>query len=768
VTLFISNPSRGGAAPSAAGDPVGVKATDPIQVSLRDDSSFVDITDIQVDVGYSRAHALGTGGTFDLQLPRTKLGSIFNPGQFPANTTIATVGSEVQVTKTSGQPGASVYFTSLDRGDALDMSAVFTSVFHVITASTYAPSDPIGPVIGLEHGPRNTAVYCFFTDDGVTKKIRICGPSTLGVRAPDTSVTYDWSTNPENQYVIFWNEAKKQVEVWVDNTAGAGGIGTTTQLAAIPIDQFQPFSGVSVPAGGANDITGIYGVEGSSGTSAGIAGVAVGTDAGFPFINGGRTGGWKTYLDTDISVGFSGTVNPTRQPRGGAWFKATSNLDAAGQIIPSAGGYCRLLKNTPAKNFSIFRSDPGFARTATDGILLEFKCATSTSGGVGFETGAAIQISDGTSLFELDFLFDGATHNIGLLKNGGNPSTPADHFLSTTPIDYTLRTLRLVIDPRRGLIDLFDAADLTTPLVTWPLDRVQLPSAATTQIAVGLPITTTQAVGAFDLYSLKYSYIYQAWEVRDVVLPTGADPAFAQSSSGTAGGPLNEAVMPGVLPLPYTSGGGGGGSGTALLEADGLHIICAGGALLYYTRSAFIDVNRGGVVEVGMKVDAWHELERTGAYVILDDSIKAYMLSFVETAEGRFVCVPLAAGVLQFQEYAGETGPASKLSVAVDWTVFHTYRLERRPRDGVYLYIDNKLALVIPDTARYAFPQTQLSLPAIAFGQFSQEGAETVWKFVRGSFGSGYEISTILDRPESELNKRLNNVRATIVVSAGP
>lgn len=769
MTLFISNPSRGGAAPSAAGDPVGVKAVDPILVSLRETSTFVNISTIQLGVGFEKVHGLGTS-PFDKQLPRTRLGSLFNPTQFSNSASVAVSGSEVQVSKTGSAAGASVFFTSVDRGERTDYSAVFSSVFHVIAASTYAAGDPIGPVIGLEHGPRNTAVYCFFTDDGTTKKIRVCGPLTNGSRSPDVSVTYDWSAHTENQYIIFWNEALKTVELWVDDTAGAGGIGNATRLESIAISQFQQFGGTSAPAGGANDITGIYGVEGSSGTSAGIASVAVGVDTGFPFINGGRSGGWKSYLDTDITVGFGGAVDPTRLGRGGAWFRGTTNPDPSGQILPSPGGFCRLLKQTPSTNFSVFRNEPGFVRTSTDGLMVEFQCNLSVTGGVGFATGAAIQVSDGTTLFQLDFLFDGNTRNVGLLRVGGDPSIPSDHFLGTAAIDYALATLRLVVDPRRGLIDLFDAADLSKPVATWNLDRSQLPTATTTQIAVGLPVDSTPAVGAFDIYSLKYTYIYQAWETRDGTIPTAADPAYgANSAGGGSDGPLDLSCMPGVVPIPYSpgTGGGGGGSGTGALEADGYNIVATGGQTLFFERAAFLDSNRGGVIETRVQVTAWHPLVRTGVFVILDDGTNSFMLSFVDTDEGRFVAIPLSDGVGGFQEITGATGMGALLSVAVDWTVARTYRLERRPRDGVYLFIDNVVALVLPDSARYSFPLTQLHGQAVAFGQFTDEGATSVWQFVRDFFGSGYELSTMLNQTQAALSAKLSNARTTVVVTAG-
>ncbi len=768
MTLFISNPSRGEVAPSVPGDPTNVKAVSPIRASVRNTTGLVTRANVQLGVGYSLVHGRGVDGPFEKTLQRTKIGSIQTPPSFISAVTMSVVGSELQITRPDSQPGASTYFTSLDRGERTDLSAVFSAVFHVVGAPSGAyGSDPMGPILGLEHGPRNTAAYCIFLNNGVQRQIRVCGPKVGNTRAPDTFVNYDWSAIPQGRYILLWSEAKQTFELWTDNTTGTGGIGTATQLASVPISSFQQFSGApgSMPAGGENDITGVYGVEGTTASStAGVVNVAVGADAGFPILNGGATGGWTTFIDSDLAVGFAGAVDPTKIAHGGLWFADPAG-DPQGQVTPAASGYCRIIKNTPSTSFTIYRDEPGFMWTATDGFVVEFKCFTSTTGGTGFATGAAIQISDGTTLFQLDFLFDGSVHNIGLLKNGGDPTLPSSHFTAPAPIDYTLTTLRLVVDTRRALIDLFDVSNLQTPLATWPLNRALLPTAGTSRISVGLPVSTTPAVGELDIFSIRYSYIYQAWETRDAIAPTAANPAFTASVAGPTVGPLDESIMPGAVLLPY-SPGVLASMGTGTLEADGFHIVCAPGETLTYTRSIPTDVDRGGIVEMILQITAWHPDARTGAFIILDDGARAYMLSFVEVSTGRFVCIPLAAGSSSFEEEAGESGLPAQLSVPIDWSQQHIYRLERRPRDGVYLFIDGQQALVIPDSKRFIFPVSRYGTPTLAFGQFTDEGATSVWGFARGSFGAGFEISSTLAQPMSEIQKRFNNAQVDVIITA--
>jgi hypothetical protein len=767
VSLFISNPSRGGAAPQTAGDPIGVKAADPIRVSLRETASFVDLSSIQMGVGFAKTHAIGSD-FFDKQLKRTKLSSVVPAGFFTSSPTMSCVAPNVTITKTSAGTQASSYFTSVDLGSDDPKSLMATATL----SSTFNPSfangdpDPMGPVLGLEVGPRRTAVYVFLLRDPISTNyvLRICGPSVNGVRLPDMQVLYGWNAAP-SQYIILWSEEMGTVQVYADNAAGAGGIATATLLASIPMGDFQQFGAAgSVPAGGAADATVIYGVEGKLLNSVDVSQVSLATTVGFPFIDGARPGTFKTYLDSDVTMGFSGAVDPTRLTRGGAWFKTVGG-DAAGAIVAAAGGYSRIWKKTPGTTFSIFRNEPCLAKSATDGFMVEFKTNISVSGGAGFSTGVALQLTDGQTLFQLDFFFDGAVHNIGLLKAGGNPTLPSDHITATAPIDYTLKTLRFVVNTRRNELALFDVADLTTPLFATAFVRGALPVAVTSGITFGHVISGA-TVGTLDIYSLKYSYFYQAWEFGDGD-PVGADPAYAGGSAIFSGGPLSEAVMPGIMPLPYTAGGA---TGTTVGATDGWEIDCDGGETFIYTRSAvdLVDADRGGILEFSVRVSDGPPNTRTGAFGVLDDGLNAYLLSFVNTDSGRFVCIPLAAGAGQFQEYAGQVGLAAKVSYAIDWRQFNTYRLERRPRDGVYLYINNVQVLVLPDTARYSFPATQFGTAKICFGQLTDEGATSVWKFVRTFFGSGYEISTVLNKSSDEIRTELSNVRTTVVVSAGP
>ncbi len=329
----------------------------------------------------------------------------------------------------------------------------------VIPFTPFVTLDPMGPVIGLENGPLKSAAYCIFVNNGTNNLIRLCGPSINGVRSPDLFFTFDWSLS-QMQYVLIWNDMRRMVELWTDDTAGAGGIGAATLIGEAAYSTFNSFgSGGSRPLGGANDMTGIYGVEGDNTTSATFFSVATTLDVGSPFLNGTRPGGYKTYLDSDVTMGFSGAVDPTRLTRGGAWFVTPSGDPSGALSLSAIGKFNRLRKKTPATFYSIYRDEPGFQKTATDGFAVEFEVSLSVAGDAGFSTGTAFKISDGTSLYELDFFFDGSVYNLGLLVRGGNPGVPSDHLTPATAFDFRLKTMRLVVDSRRAVIDLFDTSN---------------------------------------------------------------------------------------------------------------------------------------------------------------------------------------------------------------------------------------------------------------------------------------------------------------------
>jgi hypothetical protein len=768
--LKIVNPSRGTADPSVLSESSGVRALNPIRFSVRDTTAFVKLSLLNTSIGFAKNHAIGAD-TFDRLLPRTNLGSLIKVPQFTSMPIINVVPPVVEIFKTAVDPQPSTYFTKVDVGSNQQrLSAMVAGTVSIINNPAFVSSDPMGPVLGIEHGLRNTAVYVFMLLQGSNPVLRICGPKVQNVRVPDTLVPFNWQS-VTFQLIIIWNETTQNVDIFTDSSEGSGAIANARLLTSVPISNFQSFEALGdTPVGGKNDITGIYGVEGAGLNAARISNISISTDVGSPLLAGSRPGSFVTHLDSDMTMGFNGSVDPTKDGSTGTWFIWPTNTDPVGHITPSPVGSCRLIKSTAGKNFFIYRKEPGFERInspTVDGFLVEFKCNISTTGGTIFETDAAIVISDGTSIYQLDFLNDGSIRNLGLLKQNGSSNLPSDHLLGVRAIDWQFKRFRLAVTPRRGLIDLFDAENLTTPVATWSLDRNVLPLASLyPQVSggfIGIGFTNGgTAVGAFDVFDFRYSYIYEAYETRDLILPSSADPPFTGVDLASVG-PLNFSVMPGVLPLPYSN------ASSIIVDPDGLIIPTSGGETAFFTRSGNTDSDRGGAIEAFVQITKWRPSSRTGVFLILDDGLHAFLLSFIEVDTGRYVTVPLSDGADGFIETVGDIDNGLKLSYKIDWTEGHVYRLERRPLNGVYLFIDNNPtpSLVLSDTVRYSFPSTQLHTPSIGFGHMTDEGATSVWKFVRGQFGSGFEISTRLNQTEREIQTRLSNARTLVIVSAG-
>lgn len=221
----------------------------------------------------------------------------------------------------------------------------------------------------------------------------------------------------------------------------------------------------------------------------------------------------------------------------------------------------------------------------------------------------------------------------------------------------------------------------------------------------------------------------------------------------------------GILPI-CLSGGVGGGTDLASMVDGRLRIETGPGIEHIYERTISLDSQRGAIVEFSIQIVGFKPRSRSGYFVIIDDGLNAYALSFVDTEIGRFVGVPIRSG-FQMLEVVGTEGQAAKLSTLVDWTNQHVYRLERRPQDGVYLFIDNSPtpSLVIPDSLYIAYPASQFGGPKIAFGHLGEEGCISYTDFVRVALSEGYEISTKKIATEVQLEQSVLGAQAIVLTT---
>ena len=746
-----------------------VKLLRPVRFSVRDAESFVDPANLLLEVGYARVHSDGEE-LFD-ELPRTRRLSLL-PGSLGTEPGLELVEGGVQITRTLGSAQPGVYATAVDAGIGYT-SAMVTAVItpETISAATVATSGPLtfsvfpfggllpipyapldipvsaGAVLGIEHGPRNKAIYLWLQMDGDgVPFLRLTGyiPDDLSdVPFPNLTTEYDW-TGP-NRYTMVWNEVHGYVEVYADVDGDTTRVFRTTisGIPEMPDDYF-------ARGGAADEVIGLYGQEGTVGDSSVWSNIAVTTDVGYPILGNIRTGDFATKIHSPFFYRTSGDRDP-RDSDIGTWFDMPESLladpdpDSSADVIDSV---FHMTKVTEEKTFAIYREDPALLRVSSDGFALHASVQADNSQLDSASTGTGFIVFDGQTVFQLILFDDFANKTVGLLKKDGIDGDINDHFTPDTPIDWSTTAFRLAVDVRANEIYLFSADDLATPVMTVPLDRATLPSAEdfgwvdeTPFVAFG-HITASTALGVFQVDHFELSHLYQAWDGVQGLAPTAADPSFTSATSGSPSVSMGDETF--TIEVPA-------------------------GSLYSLSREIPFSQHRGGAVEAMLRITDYRPRNRTGTMVMLDDGVRAYVLSFVDTAVGKFACLGLATGGGGITELAGKDGDAALVSFPVDWSEFHTYRIEKLSYNGVQVFLDGELEprITYTEVDSEELPQEQYSgTPTLAFGQFSLEGATSEWAFVRGFFSGGYEISFKKNKPNSVLREELFDTQAIVVAYA--
>lgn len=751
--------------------------TSPIRFSIRDADTFISPTSVQITVGYAHIKANGAQ-EFDVVLPRTIRSSIL-PGAVITviQPTIVPVVGGISITKTSSNNQPSVYVTALDA-----KSGIHSFLSTIVIEPTLVSNGQPGAVFGVENGPRNTGVYVFLEITGGIPLLRMCGPAnSVGVRSPNTVIARNW-VGP-TRYIIVWNELTQKVELYrlIDES-------TTSLINSENISSFQefdPISGGTPKKGGSGDVTMVYGIEGQTGEQVIIGNVALTIDVGFPIIGLTRTGEFQTLRRTDETIRYDGG-HPIKSLIS-SWFGPDDKFfdvpDLAGVIKVLSTNAVRLTKLTLNSSMALYREEPSLFGSDTDGFMIEGSFFAIPSQLISSKiTGMGFFVFDGQSVYYLGLL-SGDVRTVGLLRRNRDPSIAASFQTPDSAIDWASSVyFRLTIDPRREVIDLY-GSDINIPKLSIAFDRTQLPQASEFGLVGKNPIVAfghlsdIATAGSFDLSRLLYSCSYQAFEAKDGELPDdlATDPIWVSTIGGFSPGSLPNPLFGlsvlgggfGILPLGLYLGSLTPPTDISIIENNQLVLETKRGVTHVYSRSLAIDPNRGAVIEFRIQIIQNKPHARTGYYVFIDDGVHTYALSFVDTEIGKFVCVPIRSGS-GLVEIVGTEGLASKLSKQINWGNPHIYRFERRPLDGVYLFVDNATdpILVILESDRIDYPQSQFLTPTVAFGHFSGEGARSLTDFVRVMVSEGYEISTKKVDTTAQLEQDVRNTQAVVVVLA--
>jgi hypothetical protein len=730
----------------------------PVQFSVRDVETAADLRTLHTTIGYASVFSHGED-YFDF-LPRTSRGSILG-GPFYGEPLFTKTSGGVRITKTNDHPQKSVYFTALDVAGILypsgllsvelqpeienasppDGGPLISSIFPGIMPAPWINVRPhvISGTLGLEIGPRNTGLYLFLVNTGTfaspVPQIRVTGPEVDGVCSPDYFVPYNWYGT--HRFYLLWNEGTKEAEIFADVNGYTKRIFTTPffdEFGTFSFNTFMPGSSNYQRHGGDLDIVGVYGQEGRLGSRMTIQGVALTADVGYPIIGTSLLDSFVTTRRSAELVRLYGSVDP-RLALLSPWFDTPKFLipnpdpDATKKVV---SGAFRITKNAPGMSSTLYRDEPGLLRSVPssedppaytpDGFMLEATFFANCSQLIEAATGMGFFVFDGATVYELALFDDSRTRTLGLLQKGGDPLNINHRFLPDTPINWASpATFRFVVDPRRGKLEMFGAGEYATPVMSLDFDRTALPSGKEYGVLGRQPFIAfghtlaAGTMGSFDLYDLKYCHVLQAWESRTENNPGSATPAFtldhAQKTSQT----------------------------TAIVPGDPLTISCGPNQTARYWRQASFDTTRGVILEAQCKVTAYKNKCRTGVYLAIVDGVYSYLLTFVDTSVGKFVCLSQHHNLNSFWEYPGFEGVGKQSSFLLDWT----------------------------DTDYFGFPAVMPDLPitspCVGFGHFSGEGGASSWRYVRTMCSTGFEISTHKNLPPDQIVEELFGTEAIVV-----
>jgi len=734
----------------------------PISLTVRDQETYTDLAQLKIRVGYASIHSDATE-LFDL-LPNTRRVSVFEGAV--TDGLVDVVDDGILIVKNLADPQKTVFATTIDTGlgfksvmltavvrrDVESVGPLNSSIYPGLNMPTGFTTGAVwdlseedepftGTVIGVEHGPRGRVAYLWLQQetDG-TRIVRL----TSYVREDNLptvneQVELDWSSF--HRFTMLWNESEGFVEVYV-----TGSI--TDRIFRIPITSFPAMPDDYPRLSGVGDVVGLYGQEGASGGRSLWTNVAVTTDVGYPVQGSIRMSNFSTQIQGPEFWKVSGAEDP-RTLSIGPWFDAPEDLfanpdsEAAGRVSVNQ---FRMTKETLGDTYALYRREPGFAASDTDGFMIQARIEAL---GITREescTGVGFTVFDGQSVFQvLLFEDEAATKRVGILRAGGDDFDMDAYY--TADLDWSSLTFRLVVDPRENFIRLFDVTDLETPLLDVEFDRGNLPTAADKGWAGEVPfiamghVVATQTTGIFVLHDMVCNHYYQGWAATDHA-PGAANPAFTLASSGS--------------PTVGTAGGI-------------TTIACDAGELASYSRVAAFSSLRGATVEARGRVTAYRPRFRSGTYLLLDDGSRSFALSFVDSYTGKYVALALRDGTGSFREVVGRDGDGALYSFPCDWTEFHTYRLERQAYRGLQVYLDDEVEprISFPESDLALLPDPQYSgVPRVAFGQFTVEGSTSEWAYLNAFFSRGYEVSTKKNKKDSILRVELFDTQAIIVATA--
>lgn len=718
--------------------------TRPVYFSLRGANNPIDISEVNISVGYSSIHGEGSN-YFDQIIPGTVRKGLLAPLSHEEPIISLQSDNFVQIIKATDSQERSTYFTALQVGDVnlYDCVMVSAIINPISVSNDPLLSGAVGPVFGLELGPRNTGVYVFLKNISGVNSILLTGPIIPDVaQAILATTTYDWSGT--HRYTISWNESRGIVQLFIENL-----LLLSVNIADIPL-----FSTNTLKRTTGTEYLAVYGLEGPSGDSVNIGAISITTNVGYPVFGIVRSSTFNTITRPVDLVKTSSGIDPRKDPvspwvnDGGLHFNP---VDQLGSIITTSqfSQFAKVTENNLV-SLAVYREEPGFLLSNIEAFCIDLTFFSTSTSRDGDAAGMGFVIDDGYTAFRVSLFQSGSVRYIGVLSAGGDETLLSN---SVTAIyDWTVpNTIRFVVDSSRQFIKIYDLTDPANPILDAPFLRVNFPTSAdfswtnlTPFIAFG-HFTNTHTTGSMYVEKLAYSTYYRYWYATDGLSPD--DSANKNAWSKTV---IGSPVLP-VSPI----------------SKEFINITCGYADGLTYNRPAVTNAFSGASIEARLAITGNDEFEHTGDALILDDGLHSFVLAFTETEEGKFACMGLRSGLSTYQESAGFNSDSGVLSFAIDWTQPHTYRLERKPNEGTFVFVDNSAtpSLTFPESRIAELPDTIYLTPTVAFGHFLQNAPSNAnWYFVNTNFSIGFDVAFKKNEPDSVLKTELFGAELIVLV----
>jgi len=717
---------------------------DDYHLGLRDVATRIDLTTLCVQASYSQANF-----TANLLLPEddplvmergnssVAAFSDAGPTAVPAGVEVARalVGGKLVMTRAGAPAHRGAQVVSSPVQGALHMAEVsLRPVTLTAGAEAYiADADYQGACAGFVHGPTKKGIFVFLMDDGVTKSLLVSpADDGSGTRPGSSSVVYDWSLGVAIKTV--WDLLLDKVDVYLRDVDDPDAVATKAYSATLSTEP-SFISGVAldqVPLGSAADAPQqIYALVNLDSATPGDE-IQCDFIRSFGFgkllIEGGlpRPGVHLYLRPSDIvEADFSALPDKADLP----WRTSLQSGDVA--MVQVAGGL-RLDKLSGTANGGLpgylVREEPSL--DLAEGFWLEMELLASDVAHLAVEaTGIGVEIFDGADALLVALLDDYAIKRVGVLQAGG--AHLGTSYATGAEVDWEVPvTVRLWANPDLDRVDLFIGDD-DTPYATGTLSA--LPADVTSgQIRIGhvYSYAGRDVFGKTELRRLLYSTNARGFDAVEGAVPDAASLAWTRVSPG----PGADAIVGAELKI----------------QDDGYG---AGTEVRYFWRTVpSFSALLGMSVEARFRVSSFtNDLGGVGALntpvsagVALDDGAEAAQLRFVATAGGQFAYLPGADPAASLLEVINQTDAGKAISTEVSFLSTHTYRLEKKPRQALRLFVDGVQKISIPwdevDLAPTLFGA------GVGFGSFDGDRASTsYWRRVVYAVGDGYDVAV---RPE--------------------